>query len=154
MTPNRFWLTVFSLIRLARKRRHHRRDFAPALLLRGLHVFQQLIRQTSIQLRAARLIAEYPGNGRNGLRYYLNFLVINLLRSVAGAVIIGMQAHGKKSDRDSHFGEVVMIASIEDALAVRLRAKIIVSGVGGGRVVEMVYCELLVAAIYCLDRRL
>src|SRR4051812_3503355 len=56
------------LVGLSRQRRRDRGRLAPALVLGGLHVFEQLFRQIRLQLRTARLIREYPAHRRDCLR--------------------------------------------------------------------------------------
>src|SRR5665213_2616195 len=62
-----------------------------------------------------------------------------------------MQARGEERDRDAGFREVVVVAAIENALAVRLWAQIVVRRVRLGGVVKMVQRELLIAAVDRFD---
>src|ERR1039457_2146646 len=140
-----------TLIRLAWQRRQYGSDLAPALILDGLHVLDQLLRQIGLQLWTARLAAQHPAHRGQRLRDFLHLLVIDLVGSVRGTVIIRVQPGGKKDDRDSHFREVVMIAAVEDALPIGLRTEIIVSRVGSGHIVEMVQNQLQVSAVHRLD---
>ena len=89
-------------------------------------------------MRTASLIAKHPSDSGDCFRDDLNLLVVDFLRSVRGPVIIHVQPDGEECDRDAHLGEVVMIAAVEDALAVRSGAEVIVRRVGSGRVVEMI----------------
>src|SRR5580658_8323699 len=71
--------TEDALIRLVRERRWDRRQLAPALVLHGFHILYQLLRELSVNLRAARLIAQGPSDRGHGFGHHLDLLVIDLV---------------------------------------------------------------------------
>ena len=98
-------------------------------------------------LRTPRLIRQHPGHRGDSLRNDLHFLVVDLVRRVRRPVIIRVQSRGEECDRDSHLGEVVMVAAVEDPLPARLRSQIVVRRVRRGRIVEVIQLHLLIVVL-------
>ena len=110
-----------------------------------------MVRKIGLQLGTAGIIGELPADGCHGLRDRLDFLVVDFLRRVGGPVIIDVQPDGEERDGDSHLGEIVMVAAVEDALAVGLRPEVIVGGIRRGHIVKVIDLEFLIAGVGGVD---
>src|SRR5262245_12027536 len=78
-------------------------------------------------------------------------MVIDLVRCVGGLMIVLMQASREERDWHSHFGEIVMVAPIEYALASLSGSNVVVLSVRGGHVIEVIECELLITIVNPVD---
>ena len=110
-----------------------------------------MIGQFGVQLRTARLLGQHPRHRAHRLRHHLHFLVVDFVRSVRGAVIVGVKTGREERDRDAHLGEVVMVAAVEDALSAGLRSQIVVGCIGRGHIVEVIQRQLLIIGVHRLD---